>query len=478
MKYFLTLGAAALAVCALMFVPGQQAAAFERSAMSIQFNPAEDTETRYLFTLFMAGTYVSPGRKDQMAFGEYAISTVYKDTVTDSLPGQNRHRLDFLNYYTRALDLGSGDRSDQRFGGSPFPNMGGGGNGGGGNGDGGGGGDDGDGPPRQFSAPGPGGDGQGFVNGLGLPEAGKGTGGGGTAQPQGKPGGQPSVGPKQLQLPMQGGGGPGGGGGGGGGPAGSENNNINLNAILINQIDYVTNKQGEVLDIGGLDLLRKVSSNNVITETEADDEDEQEQFIDINIGHVFEWTHMLYLPTYPIYKEDIWFHSLPIHVPGLPPDQPVLSKFMYKLIDFRTVGTRKVAVIDMSGVVEWNQEWEKQSKLELTEFKSWGNMGVSARIWYDYEKNVIFAMERPPFYDFQYQRYYQPYEVPPGGGGIPYAQGLNPFTIRYPGLVISMEFFYNTRETDISGKPRLVEVEPKERRRYVALNMVCQLEAE
>jgi hypothetical protein len=104
-------------------------------------------------------------------------------------------------------------------------------------------------------------------------------------------------------------------------------------------------------------------------------------------------------------------------------------------------------------------------------------MGVSARIWYDYEKNVIFAMERPFFYDFQYQRPYDEY-APFGDAGIPYAEGLNPFTIRYPGLVISMEFFYNTRETDISGKPRLVEVQPKERRRYVALNMLCQLEAE
>jgi hypothetical protein len=41
-----------------------------------------------------------------------------------------------------------------------------------------------------------------------------------------------------------------------------------------------------------------------------------------------------------------------------------------------------------------------------------------------------------------------------------------------------MEFFYNTRVTDISGKPRLVEIEPKELRRYIVLNMFCQLEAE
>jgi len=41
-----------------------------------------------------------------------------------------------------------------------------------------------------------------------------------------------------------------------------------------------------------------------------------------------------------------------------------------------------------------------------------------------------------------------------------------------------MEFFYNTRTTDVSGKPRLTEVKPEEQRRYMVLNMFCQLEAE
>jgi len=287
--------------------------------------------------------------------------------------------------------------------------------------------------------------GGGFVGSLGLPSAGN---------------------------PLQRGGGGGGGGDEGGGYAGAGvASAINLDTILVTNIEYLTNKNGEVLDIGGLDVLRKVSRNRLI----SDNADER-TYIDINIGHVFEWSHLLYLPDNPVYKEDIWFHSYPLHVPGLPLDEPIMTKFMYKLIDFRTVDSRRVAVIDASGVAEWNMEWDERTEEELTEFKSWGNMGVTARYWFDYDNNEIFGIERPPFYDWQYERSYPGMTTiqwnEPGPGGNPM------FQLRFPGLVINMEFFYNTRVTDISGKPRLVEVEPEEQRRYIVLNMFCQLEAE
>jgi hypothetical protein len=146
---------------------------------------------------------------------------------------------------------------------------------------------------------------------------------------------------------------------------------------------------------------------------------------------------------------------------------------MFQLRDFRTVGTRKLAVIDMSGVCDWNMKWEDRTKEKLTEFKSWGQMGIATRYWFDYEHKTIFGMERPPFVDYQYQRPYDANEL-----FIPY-EGTNfIYGMRYPGQSVLMEFFYNTRITDISGKPRLTEVKPKEQRRYINLFIFNQLEAE
>jgi hypothetical protein len=454
------LGFAILALLAagLAVTPGTPASAFEESAFQLDFDPVEDTSTRYMFQMMMFGVHVSPGYKYEMAPGDYLIGTVYKDDVTDVLPGQNRHSITFYDYRVRAQNLFGVNRVDPRFGGSPFPNPpsegggGGGDEGGGGGGEeggGGGGGEDGGGGGGDGPSPAPQG-GRGinnFIGGMGLP-------------------------PRNGGGPLQAPGPPGGGDDGGDERAGEEvRNSLNLNAIRINNLDYVENKRGEILDVGGLDLLRKVSESNIVS-SKDERENKRREYIDINISHIFEWTHMLYLPDYPVYKEDIWFHTYPVHVPGLPSDQPVLTKFMYKLIDFRNVDTRKVAIIDMTGVTEWNHEWDFSSKKELTEFKSWGNMGMSSRIWFDYEKGVVFGIERPPFVDWQYQKSYAALEI-----GMPY-DPVTGFGLQFPGLVVNMEFFYNTRVTDISGKPRLTEAEPMEERRYIALNMLCQLEAE
>lgn len=457
---------AVLILAASLLLSAKPASAFEESAVLLQFNPEQNYSSRYMFQLGMLGAHVSPGMKDEIAYGEFLIGTVFKDKVVESLFGLNRHRITFYEYNVREAQGFGQDRVDPRFGGNPWPSLpgfgggggggtgggGGGGNGGGGGGNsGGGGGGGGRGPGGgggTSSAPTP--QSGGFISNLGLP-------GGGTPM-QGPPGGGPGGGGRN----------PGGGGaGGGGGMAGEPNSAISLDTIRVTNLDYVTNKQGEVLDVGGLDLLRKVSKNRLLQ-----DDTGEKQYIDVNISNIFEWTHLLYLPTYPVYKESLWFHSYPIHVPGLPDDKPIMTKFTYRLIDFRTVGSRKVAVIDMAGVCEWNMEWDDRTKEELTEFKSWGNMGISARYWFDYEHGEIFAIERPPFIDWQYQKFYPGFTV-----GMPY-NPVTGFAMQFPGLVVTMEFFYNTRITDISGKPRLVEVEPKEKRRYIALNMICQLEAE
>jgi hypothetical protein len=414
--------------------------AMEESAITLSFDPAEDTAERYMFQLMMIGAHTSPGLKDEMVMGEFMIGTVYKDTVVESLYGFNRHAISFHQYNVRALQSPFGqDRNDPRFGGTPWPvlpDAGGGGGGGGGEGGGGGGGEGG----------GPGGPGLPdygtFIGGLNLPTS----------------GGDP--------MQIGGGGGGGGGGGEGGGGGGTAQNPVNLETLLITDLEYMTNKRGEVLDIGGLETLRKVSRNRLLQ-----DDDEERNYIDINIAHIFEWTHLLYLPDYPVYKESLWFHTLPLHIPGLPDDEPIMTKFMYKLIDFRKVGDRKVAVIDASGVAEWNLEWDERSDEELTEFQSWGNFGINARFWFDYENNTIFAISRPPFTDYQYRRSYDAFPLVQW----PY-DGY--FQMQFPGLVVNWEFFYDTRVTDVSNKPRLVEIEPVERRRYIVLNIFCQLEAE
>jgi hypothetical protein len=443
-------------------IPFNGAQSFERQAILLRFKPQEDSSERYMFQLQMNGAHISPGAKDEMAPGEFAIGTVYKDTVMQALNEQTHHRITYYTYNVRQLQdaFGSRDRNNPNFGGgNPFPNVpppsddgGGGGGEGGGGGDGGGGG----GPSPE---PTPTGSGAGvglvqpynggFIGSLGLP-------------------GSPAPGVPTQAGPPGGGGDDGGGRDNppGGGRAGERTQStVNLDTIKVTNLDYITDSDGNVLDVGGLDLLRKVSQNQLINS------ETKKNYIDIDIGHVFEWTHLLRLPNTPVYKEDIWFHEIPIHIPGLPYDKPIMTKFMYKLVDFRTVGNRKVAVIDMSGVTEWNVEWDNTGAGVLTEFKSWGNTGFSARYWFDYEANTLFAATRPAFMDWQYGRGY--------GAGFPFFVPYDgEFAMTFPGLVITSEFHYNTRETDVSGKPRLVEVKPNEQRRYIVMNMFCQLEAE
>ncbi len=425
-----TLKKLCLAVVALLVMVGTQSKAEAKieEAQLLRFNPDEDLKTRYMLQLIMNGEQVSPGFKDEIVWGEFAIGSVYEDVVDYSGPGLNRNSINFYTYRVRALDSLLGrDRIDARFGDDAWSNF----NldGGSGSGDGGGG------------AMGSGDD---FINGLGLP-------------PAGDPGGSP----------MQGGppGDGGGDGGDDGGMAGSLSDSIDLDSVTVNNIQYVSNKQGEVLDIGGLELLRKVSRNRLVA-----DDDNDRNYIDLNISHVFEWTHLLYLPDYPVYNDNIWFHSFPIHIPGLPENEPIMTKFMYKLIDYTQLNGRNLAIIDMSGVSEWNKEWEERTSEELTEFKSWGNIGISSRYYFDIDRGVVFGIEKPPHRHSVTNAVDQPLGAPYPFDGV--------FGVRFPGLIVMMEFFYHTKVTDISGRPRLVEIEPKELRRYIVFNILAQLEAE
>jgi hypothetical protein len=426
-----------LLALALLAVAGTYSTAEAKidEAQQLTFNPDEDLTTRYMLQLLMNGEQVSPGLKDGISWGEFAIGTVYEDVVTYSGPGLNRNTINFFTYRVRAIDFLLGtDHTDPRFGDDSWSNvdLGGGGSGGGGG--------------IQSV-------GEDFIGGLDLPPAGSPPGGGsGPMQGDGGDGGG-------------GGGGGGDGGGGGGGWAGAISDSINLDSVTVNSIDYVSNKQGEMLDVGGLEFLRKVSRNRLV----ADDESNR-NYIDINVSHVFEWTHLLYLPDYPVFNDNIWFHSYPIHVPGLPEGEPIMTKFMYKLIDYTQLNGRNLAIIDMSGVSEWNKEWEERSSEELTEFKSWGNIGISSRYYFDYDRGVVFGIEKPPHLHSITNSFDQPVNTPYPFDGT--------FGVDFPGLIVMMEFFYHTKVTDISGRPRLVEIEPKELRRYVVFNIIAQMEAE
>src|SRR5262249_37431411 len=92
--------------------------AYEPGAVLLQFNPKKDYYSRSMFQLALRGEQVTPGEKDQISLGEYLIGTVYKDTVTDSLMGLNRHHINFYEYQAQTANLLNLDRVDQRFGGS------------------------------------------------------------------------------------------------------------------------------------------------------------------------------------------------------------------------------------------------------------------------------------------------------------------------------------------------------------------------
>ena len=83
---------------------------------------------------------------------------------------------------------------------------------------------------------------------------------------------------------------------------------------------------------------------------------------------------------------------------------------------------------------------------------------------------VVFGIEKPPHRHSITNAVDQPVGAPYPFDGV--------FGVRFPVLIVMMEFFYHTKVTDISGRPRLMEIEPKELRRYIVFNILAQLEAE
>jgi hypothetical protein len=406
------------------------AIASEEHAILLSFNPQKNLETRFMFILSLNGGVTEPGKQVSLPYSSYGLETVYKDTVLESLYGLNKHQIEFYDYNVHAVTAGSTRENPSYRPGRGGRSAGGAGGGGGGGGGG--------------RNPGGRGRSSGFGDGTwsGSQDINNNPGGVDQTVPGGGVGGGGGN-PRQPNQPPQ--------------TAGT-NPEFNLDSILINNLTYVTTKTGQVVDVGGLDLLSKVSKNAV----------QEGDIVSIDITHVFEWTHLLVLPDYPVYKEDMWFATLPMHVPGLP--KPIMTKFVYRLLDFRVIGSRKVAVIDMQGIEDFDQEWTNKTDKYKYDYKAFGNQSIASRYFFDYEKGEIFGIERPPLID------YKNLTVLPGALPHPLLYAL--YGMPYPGLVVNDQFRFYTYKTDISGRPSLTPKEPEFTRRFYSMAIFGQLEAE
>ena len=327
----------------------------------MQFNPVDDQYDRYMLRLSLQGTVVKPWTApDYMNIPEFFVNAIWEDRVTDATEGVNKHRINFYRYDVITMNYSSGYNPSGGAAGGP------GGSGGGLRGAQ---------PPATITGGSFGipnfsdlGDGSDPLNkpgslDLALPNGGR-----------GRPGG--IVGPMQED---------GSGGDGGGDKAGGPATNFDISRITTNAIDYVTLKTGQVIDIRGLELMSDYS------DAQVNDEE-----IVVDVQNLFEWSHMLVLPPYPVYIEDFWYAELPLKVPGLPEKVPM--RFYYQVLDFRRVLTRRIAVIDMSGLVEFDQYWDREDKEKgkwYKKYRAFGNMGIAARYMFDLDKQEIFAIARP-----------------------------------------------------------------------------------
>ena len=281
---------------------------------------------------------------------------------------------------------------------------------------------------------------------------------------------------------FQGGGGGGGGGGGrpsdapppldnlqspppiGGDPlqagdddrAGEEDPTFNVDDILVSSLVYVESKGGDVLDVQGLNQLREYSRRSISPGE-----------VRIDIGHLFEWNHCLRLPDYPVWREDMWFATIPVGIPGLP--DPVMCKFVYRVLGFTRIGMRSCAIIDTHGIVDFHQYWEEETDTSIIKYEALGDFSIAGRYVFDYEQGMIFGVERPMIFDFETMSFF------PGSYALPL------FELKHPGLLANLDMRYYSEETK---KPRTrreerlpPEPEPVDRR-HVGLTFFMQTEAE
>lgn len=400
-----------------LFILSSVAAARVERPVTLSFNPEKDTRNRYMTVITLGGGITRPGKLTRIEMADFRIRAVYRDLVQESLHGLNRHLLTFYDY-----DVWSQVPRERR---QRFPGAGGGGGGLGGGG---------------MQAPQP------PSLGVPSPPTDAGTTGGGTLQAPGGPGGPGAPGgPRRPPRP------------------GQTEPTFSVDNILITNLGYTESKNGDVLEVEGLDQLREYSRHSI-----------QPGEIRLDIGHIFDWTHILRLPDYPVWREDIWYATIPMTVPGIP--QPQMMKFIYQVVGFVRVGMRQLAVIDAQGVLNFHETWEEDTKEhEHVKYEALGDFSISARYMFDYEQGMIFSIERPPLIDFDTLSMFP--------GTFP----LRAFELKYPGLVANLNMKYYTETTKKKMERRYYSEEETAKvgqeeteldRRHVGLSFFMQTEAE
>jgi hypothetical protein len=238
--------------------------------------------------------------------------------------------------------------------------------------------------------------------------------------------------------------------------AGDEDPTFSVDDILVSSLVYVESKGGDILDVQGLSQLREYSRRSVSPGE-----------IRVDIGHLFEWNHCLRLPDYPVWREDMWFATIPVNIPGVP--EPVMCKFVYRVLGFTRIGMRSVAIIDTHGIVDFHQYWEDETDTSVFKYEAMGDFSIAGRYFFDYEQGMIFGVERPPIFDFETMSFF------PGQFGYP------AFELKFPGLLANLDMRYYSEETK---KPRTrreerlpPEPEPVDRR-HVGITFFMQTESE
>lgn len=434
--------------------------AYQDTAVNLSFTPKKDQVARYLYIMGGSGGITSPGEETRQFFPDgFSIFAVLEDSVEDSALGLTRHNWHFHQYLTNSRPLSRRDNG---------PEL-----------------------PKDES-------GQGGQGGRGR---GRGAGGGGGLSEKFPtfriklP--NQSIFDSKLDLssytnyqnnPMQqtpgdGGGGLGGLGGGGsagGGRTGtqSEENLVGINKITVSDIQFDQDHFGNLLNVKGLEMMKEYSRRNILDSP-----------INVDVSFLFDWAHMLVVPDYPVFDGDIWFSNMPMQIPGLPETQDI--RLQYRVETLHSFFDRRVALIDAIGEMPFDQEWVEENDNESIKFKAFGRQIYNGRFIFDYSRNMMFGLERPPIIDFRNLR------LIPGcvtTGLDPIADqlgcnnaflanrragiGLASMGMTYPGVYVDTKMRYYTRTT--SKRKTIVRQTEKDmiKRRYVQMTMYAQMEAE
>jgi hypothetical protein len=202
-----------------------------------------------------------------------------------------------------------------------------------------------------------------------------------------------------------GGGGAGGGGGGagGGGGEGDEGgvNTLEVMPILQNNIRYIANTQGRILDVEGLEETGDiVASKDNITQNQ-----------------IFELSHLLVVPDTEVRLGDQWKAPIYLTVPYL--EDPMRVEMTYTFSDIEICGDRKKAKIDFFGLNQFDFNKIKEDFDERVESQVEGDQIIQGSAYFDWENGVVTA----------YRNFFSAVEIGPSsglsGGGFGAVNGMS-----------------------------------------------------